>query len=619
MTPQASEAKGSSSSDHVEQIRHRMLRQLQRDADRVFDGRGGRARFPSDEDQIDPVVKDLYHAAAIEVAALEGRVEHLSERAVATLGRRLADPVRLRQPAWTVVALRPKDPSLEVPAGLALAGRSEQGEVEFSTAEPVTLHRVDVPFVLIAAAGEAAIVRNEIRLGEGGDDQGRTKREASRKPTRPGSQLDVYFPVVGDLPDDVVGLELFFVGDMAILDALSCGHTFLADGDGHFVARPKGVTSTASPVPGYVLREAPLRIRRNAQSPRRAWARAFFRIAIGPTTKMPSEVRELRELGEAFAVALDALTESPVRWLKVVVERGTLKQWCEGVRGIYTNCVAATSARPLTTSAYSSELTNVHPTGGGYSRYEYAFDLPLECCEVEAVRDQESGKQYFEVHEILDEAESYGLYKVVLRAREGAGLGPVLVLMPPRGHDPEKRPLRAQFHLLSSGTPHAVNGIRPGEIKECKENHPGIEAVRNVVPTGGAAEMYDPGRPAGKDEVASARAERRLLSEQDFVIAAELAAGAGPHDQRIIRCECRRQPIRARGAIVPGMRIALVLAAERLSCEAEAQLIGMRLEQDLSARSPANLEVRVVVELSTSSAAEKSVTSTRNPRPTRGA
>lgn len=597
MTPFEPSSPGAEPRDRVDFIRRRMLQQLQHEANLSFDRE---ARFPRNDEEVDPVVRDLYQGVAFEITRLEDRVRALTTRSVDALARRLADPLRMRQPACTVVSVMPRDSGVEFAPGVTFARSSAQGTEVFTSTEPLTAHRASVPCALVVCGRDAAVVRSETAVGE--DDDGPRERvenhtlppEFAQKAAEKPPELRVYLPIVGEFAEGTASVDLFFVGNQRLLDQLLCGSGYLANAEGEFEAAADCCTAVVSQDPAYEILRNPLRIRSTLRSARGLWGRSFFRCRLGAVAKQPAEVREL---GPGVFSAFASLGTKKVRWLKVVIERGAVRDWAEGLRGLHTNCVAASNARRPVVAAYSMPYSLMAPTGGRPGRLEYEIELPLECCEVESVRDQEANQEYFDVHQLLENRSDRGRYKVVLRTRGDGSHGPVLVLLPPERHDPQ-RPLRPQLHLLECSAASEVNRIQRGEVNVCHEPDPRIVAIANVVPVAGAIDAALGDLDAAeRGSGLPTRVEPRLVTLQDFEAAVNAHAGTGASDRRIVARSCQFQPFRVRGALVQGVQVHLTFERANLSSQAEAQFVAARLQRELAARALANVEVRVAFDV----------------------
>lgn len=576
--------------DWIEATRLRLLGHLRREADRTF---GGSARFPKTEDHVDPALLHLYRAVAHELLRVGQRIDGITEAAAESLRRRLLGHGRMREPAGAVFSIVPKDPCVEFEPGIQFEFDAAERRVVFTTTQPVVARRVAVPMLLVRSGTEARLLRNEVALGRDESvDVDRVQAvplghdRAMRTPTG----TVVYLPLAGELPTEPSSVELFFAGNLRLLDQLACASQARSDANGRFQTLPGRLVRRRADAPAFTLLQNPLRIQRGDRAPERVWSAHFFAVAtVDAGLAVQALPEEIVGLGKAVAEhCRAAVGERRCTWFRFELENDVLADWEADLRGIYPNCVVASNASRVV----AATLPMLDAAADALPLYE-------DCSEVVSVRDQEERVEYYDNHQLLTDAatDRLGRYQVELREVPKGGRRPMLRFFPPAGHN-RRRPLRFQVEYVRCDAAAEANGIGAGEIHQTYQGEQRVDTVANVVVTQGGWDetLASSSRPA--DTRAILKSGGRLLNLQDFVEATSFQAGSPRHDPRILGSTCRFVPLRTRQGILHGVQVDLVIDATVVGSAAEAPYLAERLRHELQARALANLEVRVAWRMS---------------------
>ncbi|HOP07514.1 MAG TPA: hypothetical protein PLF13_09505 [candidate division Zixibacteria bacterium] len=143
-------------------------------------------------------------------------------------------------------------------------------------------------------------------------------------------------------------------------------------------------------------------------------------------------------------------------------------------------------------------------------------------------------------------------------------------------------------YSVTAGT--EANGVGAGKIVELYENHPGLDEVTNLIPTGGAV-------PAKTDKQLVDEASARLRNRDRALSYEEIAVWAQTFDPRIKRAVCESGVQRIGKGVCRCIVVGLLVDGEAFHSQDEMDLLSERLECFLKSRSPVNTRFRI--ELST--------------------
>ena len=139
-------------------------------------------------------------------------------------------------------------------------------------------------------------------------------------------------------------------------------------------------------------------------------------------------------------------------------------------------------------------------------------------------------------------------------------------------------------YSVTAGTD--ANGVAAGKIVDLYENHPGLDDVTNLIPTGGAI-------PAKTDEQLVAEASARLRNRDRALSFEEIAVWARTFDPRIKRAACESGVQRIGKGVCRCIVVGLLVDGEAFHSQDEMDLLASRLERFLKSRSPVNTRFRI--------------------------
>ncbi len=278
-----------------------------------------------------------------------------------------------------------------------------------------------------------------------------------------------------------------------------------------------------------------------------------------------------RELAERMATAGINPPSSGERllWMRIDLPQGGDKTRLPSSFEAYFNCFIAVNKNQLTLFK--------HTGGNRLVEVELPEDIS-NILELTHVVDS-GGKEYLPRYMVQTDRKQKA-YSIEERASK-------LVLWFDFSSDIELPPDSITVsYSITAGT--SANGIEAGKINELYENHPGIQAAENIIPTGGAI-------PAKTEKQVVSEVSARLRNRDRAMNFSEISNWAKTFDPRVIAAECRNGIERADRGVRRCIIIEVRVKRENFYSDDETALLERRLNSFLKSRSPINTHFKIEI------------------------
>ncbi|MCD6379022.1 hypothetical protein J7M07_01075 [bacterium] len=141
-------------------------------------------------------------------------------------------------------------------------------------------------------------------------------------------------------------------------------------------------------------------------------------------------------------------------------------------------------------------------------------------------------------------------------------------------------------YSVTDGT--KANGISAGKVSELYENHPGIISLQNITPVSGAI-------PAKTEEQIVSEVSCRLRGRDRAMTLDQIVNWAKTFDRRILSADCEKGVMRTQGGVRKCVVVKVTVHEKDFYSDDEINLINLRLESFLKARTSINSQFKVEV------------------------
>jgi hypothetical protein len=529
-------------------------------------------QIPESPDRLDPILRVLLQLYANQLAQIDTRIDMVWDVATNSLIRSLCpESMRWPVPAFTVMRCEPVDPVVEIDpfAKFFYREKREGGQTFFFSAlRNQRLIAAQIRHIFIQ------VDNSLVDLSPQTGDQLSTTTSRPRAGLKSGHKYSIFIGIDHDgLAADFTDAAVFLKGMPDVLKQLRWSYWYPGS---HF----GGMYEDSGFCPGLTtsFEEALAPAGQNPEWGGLRTGTDLFKPLEDSFVILPEKFTSTWEAGppdEALSAQLTAqdinLPEASEKlyWVRLDLPPGGDKTKLQSAFEIYFNCFIAVN---------KNELTLFKHTGGNrLVEVELPEDIS-NILEITSVVDS-SGRQYVPRHQMSADT-SVRYYTPEERDNR-------LVLwfdfvsaleMPPDS-------LTINYSVTAGV---AANGIEAGKINDLYENHPGISAAVNIIPTGGAI-------PAKTEKQIMTEVTARLRNRDRALSFAEISRWAMSFDPRI------RSAISENGVerSARGVRRCIVLKAMVSTADFysddEAKLLQTRLASFLKARSPVNTHYRVEI------------------------
>jgi hypothetical protein len=527
--------------------------------------------IPESPERLDPILRLLLQLYSHQLAQIDRRVEQTWEIATNSLIKSLSpESKRWPVPAYTVMRCQPADPVVEIdpPTRFFYKEKREGGQTFFfSTLRTEKILAAQVKHLFLKS-GDTVIDLSPAPEG------GIPSRPSVPSTGSVDSSSQIFIAVdyngpVANFTDALV----FLNGAPEVLKQLRWGYWYPGAHDGSF-------QEDAGFCPGLVGSIGELLTSRETALD---WgglrsSTDLFKPLEDNFVILPEPFAVTWEMGPAHEHLLNTLTQSGIDtsnlqesyyWIRVDLPPGGDRSKLLSPFELNFNCVIATN---------KNELTLFKHTGANrLVEIEIPEDIST-ILDITGVVDS-NGREYSALHEL--HAESDRRY-YTLEAR-----GDRLVLWFDFSSPVELPPDSLKVtYTVTAGT--SANGIEPGKITELYDNHPGIKAVENIIPTAGAM-------PAKTEQQIVIEALTRLRSRDRALSFQEISDWTKTFDPRIRDVACRNGIERGPRGVRRCIIVQVNIDNNEFYSEDETTLLQKRLNSFLKSRAPVNTHFNIEI------------------------
>ncbi|MBU8933887.1 MAG: hypothetical protein KOO62_07750 [candidate division Zixibacteria bacterium] len=543
------------------QIFHDMYREL-----RVFN-----PDTPESPERLDPVMRMMLEVYAHQIERVDKRLDQTWGISTASLIKSVC-PERGRRPvpAYTVMRCNPVDPMIDVDTNTRFFFKEKRtgGQTFFFSPECESR-------VIAAQMRKIYLCQDHTVIDLSPPVEGEYITESPAITTTSSGQWQIFVAVdYSGPPSGLQGAVVFLTGAREALKQMRWGYWYPGAQDGSFYSDSgfcPGLTGSVEDVLG-------------GGSSGTDWGglrsgRDLFVDMKENFAVLPAKFTSTWELGRADSdlalrcsnnnVALPPEGES-FYWIRIdLSERGDKKAFNNKHIGFYFDCLVATNKNELTLFKHTGVNQLVE------------IEIPEEIdsvLEIVSVVDA-TGKDYRNLDD-LDADPHWPIY--VLEERDDK-----LVLWFDFSDLIDTPPDSITVtYAVTAGT--TANGIDAGLITDLYENHPGIDAVENILPVSGAI-------PARSQEQLMTEVSTRLRQRDRATTFRDVIAWTRTFDSRIRDVECRNGIERSERGVRRCVVVTVTINAEEFHAEDEIDLLSKRLVHFLKARSTVNTQYVVEI------------------------
>ncbi|SYZ72872.1 hypothetical protein TRIP_C20987 [Candidatus Zixiibacteriota bacterium] len=526
-------------------------------------------QVPESPERLDPILKILMRLYAHQLSLIDKRIDSVWEMAANSLIRAVCpESKRWPVPSFTVMRCQPGDPVVEVDPHLRFfyKEKREGGQTFFFS--PLRKERLIAARIkhIYLTAGSTVM-----DLSPNPESTGYSRQPLSFPATDPGK---IFIGVEYEgIPSDLAGAVLFIKGAVEVLKQLRWGHWRAADSSGNFLEESRfcpGLIDSLSDILSIDGRRIDWGGLRTSRDLFKTLEDNFILLprnfstgwAAGPIDK---------ELAEKMFTA--GINPPPagekVYWLRIDLPRGGDKTKLQSSFEIHFNCFIAIN---------KNELTLFKHTGGNRL---VEVELPEDIANIlEIARVVDSGGREYVPRFTVQTSRAQKAYSLEERNNK-------IVLWFDFSSDIELPPDSISVNYsITAGV--SGNGIEAAKINELYEAHPGIVAIENIVPTGGAV-------PAKTEKQIVNEVSARLRNRDRAMNFAEISNWAMTFDPRILSAECRNGIERAARGVRRCIEVIIRVKKDGFYSDEETDLLERRLNSFLKSRSPINTHFKIEI------------------------
>lgn len=532
--------------------------------------RSWNAEIPESPERLDPILRIMLRLYASQLASIDRKITDTWTHASNALIRSLyPESMRWPVPAFTVIQADPSDPVIHVDPQCRFFYKEEREGGRtffFSTLRTEKLLSAKLRNLYYVAG-------NEIRDISPVPGEGTRVADRMRSAAADGGEAAVYMAVEhGGSAEDFENALLFVRGSDEALKQLRWAR-WLPCIDGHFAGESGFCPGLSGAIDDVLATDgAPVDwggLRRSGD---------IFRPLENNLVTLPRGfVTTWRrgnpdaEFMKAAAKAGAALPESPetLFWIRVQLPaRGDRSAFQTPFRADF-DCFVAVNRH---------EQTLFKHTGGNRLVEIEIPEDPDNILEIISVVDS-GGKAYVPQHEALtsDESRFYNTME------QGGRLSLWFDFTSTIDLPPDAITVN---YSVTAGT--LANGISAGKIAELYQSHPGIGSLRNVLPVAGAV-------PAKSEAQIVAEVSSRLRGRDRAMSFDQLIGWVRTFDGRIAEASCEKGVMRTDGGVRKCVVVRAAVKAKEFYSDDEIELLRVRLESFLKARTSINSQFKVEI------------------------
>ncbi|MCP4550275.1 MAG: hypothetical protein GY835_27765 [bacterium] len=530
--------------------------------------RAWNADIPESPDRMDPILRIMLKLYSSQLSMIDGRIVDTWTKASNALMRSLCpESMRWPVPAFTVIQADPSDPLVHVDLQTKFFYKEERDAGKtffFSTLRREKILGAKVKSLYFVAGGN---IRDLSPLQSGGTQVSTRMQPAAYQE----GETALYLALEHDgQVDDFAGATLFLRGSDEALKQLrwarwSPGIDGSFYGEGSFCPGLSGDLDDMFTSGSDTLDWGGFRRSGN-----------LFNSLENNLVVIPEGFVTPWRRGEpdsGFAgMAADAGVTLPENsgdlfWVKIVLPTGGDRAVLQSPVRIDLDCFIAVNR---------FEKTLFKHTGGNRLIEIEIPDDPDCVMEIISVTDS-GGKGYVARHEALS-AEEDRFYNLIeqddrltlwLDFSGGIELPPDSITV---------------NYSITAGT--AANGISAGKITELYENHPGIRALKNVMPVSGAI-------PAKTEQQVITEISSRLRGRDRAMSFDQVGSWVRTFDERIVRAACEKGVMRTTAGVRKCVVVKVTVDGKRFYSDDEIELLKTRLASFLKDRTSINSQFQL--------------------------
>jgi len=526
---------------------------------------------PESPERLDPVMRILLQLYSHQLARIDTRIDQVWDVAGQSVLQALCpEGLRWPIPAYTVMRCQAADPVITVDPHTRFfyKERREGGHTFFfSSMRPERLLAAEVKHVFLKTD------RDVLDLSPVSMEDSLTMSQSpAQLAGMKSGQVYIAVDFTGN-PTDFIGATVFLTGAPESVRQLRWGRWYPGSNFGGFFDDSGFCPGGHGSLDEMLIRDD----RAVAWGAVRSSGTVFKKLE-DHLVVLPERFASTWEIGPADETLTELLSNQGISlnsdsgryyWIRIDLPPGGDKSKLAARFGIYFNCFIAIN---------KNEQTLFKHTGGNRL---LEIELPEELdsiLQIVSVADS-NGKEYVPSYEIRTDA-AQGVYS--LENRNGN-----LVLWFDFSSSLELPPDSVTVsYATTAGTD--ANGIAAAKITELYENHPGILAAENVIPTAGAI-------PARTDKQTMSEVSARLRSRDRALSFSEISNWAGIFDPRIRQAVCRNGIQRAEHGVRRCIVVRVSVSAQDFHSEEELDLLRIRLADFLKSRSAVNTQYSVEI------------------------
>lgn len=527
--------------------------------------------IPESPERLDPVLRILLQLYSHQLARIDQRVDQVWDVAGRSVLQALCpEGLRWPIPAYTVMRCQAADPVITIDPHTRFfyKERREGGQTFFFSAmRTERLLAAEVKHVFLKADRDV-IDLSPVSM----DDSLTISRSPAQLAGMKSGQVYIAVDFTGN-PADFIGATMFLTGAPESVRQLRWGHWFPGSNFGGFFD-----DSGFCPGQYNVLDDILVRDNRTLEWGAVRSSTTVFKKLEDHLVILPERFASTWEIGPADDQLAELLSHKGISlssdsgryyWIRIDLPPGGDKSKLAARFGVYFNCFIAVN---------KNEQTLFKHTGGNRL---LEIELPEKIdriLKVVSVADS-NGREYVPSYEIRTDP-NQGVYSLENRKER-------LVLWFDFSSSLELPPDSVTVsYAITAGT--AANAIAAQKITELYENHPGVLAAENVIPTAGAI-------PARTDTQIAGEVSARLRGRDRALSFAEISNWATVFDPRIKRAVCRNGIQRGERGVRRCIVVRVSVSAQDFHSEEELALLKARLADFLKSRSAVNTQYNVEI------------------------
>lgn len=527
-------------------------------------------RIPESVERLDPVIRIMMQMYAQQLSQIDGRLDEVWEVASNSLIRSLCpESLRWPIPAFTVMKGEISDPVVEIDEHTKYfyKEKREGGQTFFfSGLRPEKL--VDATLKHTFFAVDDSLVDLSPQSGDV------SSTAQPRVALAPGDNYQIYFGIeFSGAANDMAGSAIYLAGDKDVLNQIRWAKWYPGATQGEFYADEGFCPGLSSSVEEMFATERAKTDWGGLRTSANLFSSLESNFIIVPEAfastwerSTPSGRLQKLLLGNNITLPEDSKN---LYWIRLDLPSGGDKRKLQSSFELYFNCFVVVN---------KNELTLFKHTGGNRL---VEVELPEELSdilEINSVVDS-SGREYRPRHEAVASRSGryYSPEEKSNRMVLWFDFSDTLELPPDS--------LTINYSVTSCVS---ANGIEAGRINELYESHPGVTAVVNITPVGGAV-------PAKKTDQITAEISARLRNRDRALSFDEISRWCLTYDPRIRSAVCQNGVARGQTGIHRCLVAKIIIDRKEFYSDEEIDLLTQRLTGFLKSRAPVNTQFRVEI------------------------